>query len=102
MEKILASFESSPDHMDDLVRAAVAYSWFVTIHPVSDGNSRIARAVTNMAMTQYEKKDFRLYGCMAADQGAKDEAAGHPLWSLPPPVDKPLLFDFPRKLVNQH
>ena len=63
--KFLAWFQSSPDHADGLVRAAVAHLWFVTIHPFDDGNGRIARAITDMALAQDENMDFRLYSMSA-------------------------------------
>jgi len=65
VDKFLAWFQSSPDDMDGLVRAAVAHLWFVTIHPFADGNGRIARAVTDMALAQDENMDFRLYSMSA-------------------------------------
>ena len=61
VERFLAWFQSSPDHMDGIVRAAVAHLWFVTIHPFQDGNGRIARAIADMALAQDENMNFRLY-----------------------------------------
>ena len=46
---------------DGLLRAAIAHFWFVSIHPFEDGNGRIARAVSDMALAQDEKKGWRLY-----------------------------------------
>jgi Fic family protein len=36
--------------LDPLVRAGVAHLWFLTIHPFDDGNGRVARALTDLAM----------------------------------------------------
>ncbi len=47
--------------LDGLLRAAMAHFWFVTIHPFADGNGRIARAITDMALAQNEKTGKRLY-----------------------------------------
>ncbi|MGZ3699141.1 MAG: Fic family protein, partial [Bdellovibrionota bacterium] len=44
-----------------VLRAAVAHFWFVTIHPYEDGNGRLARAITDMALAQDEKTGVRLY-----------------------------------------
>ena len=47
--------------IDGILRAAIAHFWFVTIHPFEDGNGRIARALTDMALAQDEKTGKRLY-----------------------------------------
>lgn len=47
--------------IDGLIRAGVAHLWFITIHPYDDGNGRIARALTEMALAQDEKTGRRLY-----------------------------------------
>lgn len=46
---------------DPLLRAGMAHLWFVTIHPFEDGNGRIARAVTDMALAQGEQTPQRAY-----------------------------------------
>lgn len=46
---------------DGIIRAAISHFWFVTIHPFDDGNGRIARAITDMALAQDEKTGKRLY-----------------------------------------
>ena len=45
--------------MDGIIRAAIAGFWFVTIHPYKDGNGRLARAITDMALAQEEKLAVR-------------------------------------------
>lgn len=47
--------------LDGLLRAGVAHFWFVTVHPYEDGNGRIARALTDMALAQDERSKRRLY-----------------------------------------
>lgn len=47
--------------IDGLLRAGVAHFYFVTIHPFEDGNGRIARALTDMALAQDEKSGERFY-----------------------------------------
>lgn len=56
---------SSPDTMDGLMRAGIAHIWFITIHPFDDGNGRIARTITDMALAQDDKSDARLYSMSA-------------------------------------
>ena len=55
----LNSYDSSKD--DGLTRAALAHYWFVAIHPFDDGNGRIARALTDMALAQDEGTSTRFY-----------------------------------------
>ncbi|MCX5781268.1 MAG: Fic family protein [Elusimicrobia bacterium] len=47
--------------MDGILRAAAAHFRFVTIHPYEDGNGRIARALTDMALAQDENINVRFY-----------------------------------------
>ncbi len=65
-------WESSTD-MDGLLRAGVAHLYFVTIHPFEDGNGRLARALTDMAMAQDEQSSLRCYSLSA--QMRKDRQA---------------------------
>ncbi|MCI5165916.1 MAG: Fic family protein, partial [Candidatus Electrothrix sp. GM3_4] len=52
---------SSPSAIDGLIRAALAHYRFVAIHPFDDGNGRIARALTDMALAQDENNATRFY-----------------------------------------
>ncbi len=48
-------------NLDGIIRAGVAHFYFVTIHPFEDGNGRIARALTDMALAQDDKLSKRYY-----------------------------------------
>jgi len=48
----LLEWFNSPASIDPVLKAAVAHFWFVTIHPFEDGNGRIARAITDMALAR--------------------------------------------------
>ncbi|MDM0039901.1 Fic family protein [Variovorax sp. J22G21] len=50
-----------PAAMDGIARAAIAHVWFETIHPFEDGNGRIGRAVSDMALAQDSGAPTRLY-----------------------------------------
>ncbi len=71
--QFLKWWHSSSYEFDGLVRAAVAHFWFVSIHPFEDGNGRIARAITDMALAQDEQKDFRMYSMSAQINADRDE-----------------------------
>jgi Fic family protein len=61
MKKFLVWWSKSGGVVDGLVRAGIAHLYFVTIHPFEDGNGRIARALTDMALAQDEKMGKRFY-----------------------------------------
>ena len=61
MDLFLKWWNSSEGSMDGILRAAVAHLHFVTIHPYEDGNGRIARVLTDMALAQDEKLNIRFY-----------------------------------------
>ena len=61
MKQFLHWWNHPPAKLDGLLRAGIAHFWFVTIHPFDDGNGRLARAITDMAIAQDEEANFRLY-----------------------------------------
>ena len=52
--------------MDPLLRAAICHFWFVTLHPVDDGNGRLTRALTDLALSQADSHSIRLYAMSVA------------------------------------
>ncbi|MDQ0009119.1 Fic family protein [Luteibacter jiangsuensis] len=54
-----ASRENSA--LDPLLRAGIAHLWFVTLHPFDDGNGRMTRALTDLALAQAEHQAIRFY-----------------------------------------
>ncbi len=52
--------------MDPLIRAAICHLWFVTLHPVDDGNGRLTRALTDLALSQADSHSIRLYAMSVA------------------------------------
>lgn len=52
--------------MDSLLRAAICHFWFVTLHPVDDGNGRLTRALTDLALSQADSHSIRLYAMSVA------------------------------------
>jgi Fic family protein len=61
MKRYLDWWEKGCHDLDGLLRAAVSHLWFVAIHPFEDGNGRIARTLTEMALAQDESLDTRFY-----------------------------------------
>lgn len=50
------------EHTDDgVIRAAIAYLWFMRIRPFPDGNSRIAGMLADRALARVEKSPRRFY-----------------------------------------
>ncbi len=76
LQQELANFIKWWNHgsikIEGLIRAGLAHLYFVTIHPFEDGNGRIARALTDMALAQDEQMNQRFYGMSSqimAEQG---------------------------------
>jgi Fic family protein len=72
MKGFLDGFNGKEEN-DWVVRAGIAHLWFVTIHPFDDGNGRIARAITDMALARSEGSSQRFYSMSA--QIRQDRAA---------------------------
>jgi Fic family protein len=56
----------SDPSLDPLLRAAISHLWFVTLHPFDDGNGRITRVLTDLALSQADSQSIRLYAMSVA------------------------------------
>jgi Fic family protein len=65
LDCFLAWFNAPPAGLDGLVRAGLAHLWLVTLHPFEDGNGRLARAVTDLALSQDERQPLRFFSLSA-------------------------------------
>src|ERR1700694_1881488 len=63
--RFLDWFNAPPARLDGVVRASLAHLWFVTLHAFEDGNGRVARAITDMALCQDEQRPQRLFSLSA-------------------------------------
>jgi Fic family protein len=54
-----------PAVADDVLKAALAHLWFVTIHPFDDGNGRTARAIADLTLARSEHSPQRFYSMSA-------------------------------------
>jgi Fic family protein len=61
MNQFLKWWNKKDPNTNGIVRAAIAHFWFVSIHPFDDGNGRVARVLTDMALAQDERTSKRLY-----------------------------------------
>lgn len=52
LEAFLHWIASPPAQLDGLLRAGLVHLWFLTLHPYSDGNGRLARAITDRLLAQ--------------------------------------------------
>jgi Fic family protein len=59
MDAFIKWYNNTPS---SLIKAAITHLWFVIIHPLDDGNGRIARAITDMVLSQIESSHIsKLY-----------------------------------------
>ncbi len=65
LRRFLDWFANPPAGLDGLLRAGLTHLWFVTLHPFEDGNGRIARALTDMALAQDEREAQRFFSLSA-------------------------------------
>jgi Fic family protein len=68
LDAFLTWFASSRNEvtLDPLLRAGVAHFWFVTLHPFDDGNGRLTRALTDLALAQAQPQAIRFHAMSAS------------------------------------
>ena len=52
---------NAPSTTDEVLKAALAHLWFVTVHPLDDGNGRVARALADLLLGRSEQTSQRFY-----------------------------------------
>jgi len=62
-----------PPLIDPVLKAGIAHFWFVTIHPFEDGNGRIARAISDMALSQADGTRDRFYSLSSRIEAEREE-----------------------------
>jgi Fic family protein len=65
MKAYFVWWEKSRGEVDGLIRAALAHLYFVAVHPFEDGNGRLARALSDLALAQDEGTGRRFYSLSA-------------------------------------
>lgn len=59
---------NSPPKEPPLIRAALGHLWFVTLHPLDDGNGRVARAIGDLLLARADGGTQRFYSLSAQIQ----------------------------------
>jgi len=72
VQDFLRWFGNPPAALDGLVRAGLAHLWFITLHPFEDGNGRLARALTDMALAQDDGHEHRYFSLSARIEHERD------------------------------
>lgn len=70
--RVFMDWFNAGSDIDPVLKAAQAHLWFVTIHPFDDGNGRIARAITDLAMARSERSPQRFYSMSAQIQRERE------------------------------
>jgi Fic family protein len=60
IERFLTWFNTE-QAIDPFLKAGIAHFWFVTIHPLDDGNGRIGRAIMDMQLARADGSTQRFY-----------------------------------------
>jgi Fic family protein len=72
MKRFFHWWDQSLKGIDGILRAGVAHLWFVAIHPFDDGNGRLARTLTDMALAQDENLATRCYSLSSQIMAERD------------------------------
>ena len=72
MRAFLEWFDNG-ERIDPVLKAGIAHLWFVTIHPLADGNGRIARVIGDMALARAEGGGNRFYSLSAQMEAERKE-----------------------------
>jgi Fic family protein len=64
MRRFLA-WITKTEPIDVVLKAAISHLWFVTLHPLDDGNGRIARAIADLMLARSENSPQRFYSMSA-------------------------------------
>ncbi|MEA1876151.1 MAG: Fic family protein [Bacteroidota bacterium] len=60
MDQFIGWFNAN-NHVDPVLKAAIAHFWFIIIHPFDDGNGRIARAISDLMLAKSDGSRQRFY-----------------------------------------
>ncbi|MDR0370283.1 MAG: Fic family protein [Prevotellaceae bacterium] len=72
MDKFL-DWLNTDTRTDNILKAAIAHFWFITIHPFDDGNGRMARTISDMLLARAENSPQRFYSLSSQILAAKNQ-----------------------------
>ncbi len=72
MDRFLKWFNKE-ENIDPVIKAAIAHLWIVTIHPFDDGNSRTARAITDMQLSRADQSRQRFFSMSTQIRSEREE-----------------------------
>ena len=72
MAAFLEWLNGTPD-TSEVLRAALAHLWFVTVHPFDDGNGRLARAISDMCLARSDNTPQRYYSMSAQTRSERTQ-----------------------------
>jgi Fic family protein len=64
--KIFLKWMQKDSKVDNIIKAAIAHLWFITIHPFDDGNGRITRAISDLFLAKSDNSEQRFYSMSAS------------------------------------
>jgi Fic family protein len=73
MKNFFHWWRKSRNEIDGILRAGIVHLWFVAIHPFEDGNGRIARTLSDMALAQDENLSTRFYSMASQIMAERNE-----------------------------
>lgn len=73
MSQFLSWWRKSNQGVNGIIRAGIAHFYFVTLHPFDDGNGRLARVITDMALAEDDSFPHRYYSMSQAIVASKAE-----------------------------
>lgn len=68
MDTFLQWFDAPASSTDPILKAGLAHLYFITLHPFGDGNGRIARAISDMALARADATWQQFYSLSAQIQ----------------------------------
>lgn len=74
---IFLKWFASQESIDPILKAGVAHLWFVTIHPFEDGNGRIARAISDLALARSDGTADRFYSLSSQIEAERKDYYKH-------------------------